>query len=63
MITLRLTNYTAQEVDKLAKMLSDMQKSLVPLCQHNPDCKRCPFRHLCVDLTQAGLYAEEYTPD
>ena len=63
MITLKLASYTQTEVDKLASLLDTLQKELHPNCKHHMDCKDCNFRHLCIDLAQATMYAEEYKTD
>ena len=60
MITLKLTAYSQQESNLLAEVLESTQKQLHTYCALNNDCKTCPIRHLCLDIAQATLYAEEY---
>lgn len=63
MITLKLSNYSKQEVETLAEKLKTLQAPLQSeYCEHNADCLKCPVRHLCFDLAQATMYAEEYNP-
>ena len=60
MITLKLATYSKIEVDELTKLLSTMQPHLHKHCLPNRYCKQCPVRHLCMDINQATMYAEEY---
>lgn len=60
MITLKLNPYSQKEVTKLAELLDSLQSELHKNCVKNDYCKTCDYRHLCIDLTQATMYAEEY---
>lgn len=62
MITLKLASYSKKEVDKLASILESIQPELHKECLPNRECKDCPIRHLCMDIAQATMYAEEYEP-
>ena len=61
MITLKLTNYSQKEVDLLTEVLYSIQPKLHKHCCPPRPCRECPIRHICMDITQAALYAEEYT--
>ena len=60
MITLKLATYSQEEANKLAELLVSMQPTLHEYCVEYRTCNECPIRHLCVDVSQATLYAEEY---
>ena len=60
MITLKLASYTQDEVNKLAELLDSLQPRLQVNCTKHQDCKNCPTRHLCLDIAQATMYADEY---
>ena len=60
MITLKLASYSKIEVDELARLLSAMQPALQTHCDPQIECHDCPYRHLCMDVAQATMYAEEY---
>lgn len=60
MITLKLATYSQAEVDELAMLLSEMQPHLHTHCNSNVECRDCQYRHLCMDINQATMYAEEY---
>ena len=60
MITLKLATYSQKEADELARLLESMQPELHKNCLPNRDCPQCPIRHLCMDIAQATMYAEEY---
>ena len=60
MITLKLSAYSEKEVKKLATLLDQLQPILHENCIKHTDCKTCEYRHLCIDITQATIYAEEY---
>ena len=60
MITLKLTNYSKTEVDELARLLQAMQPKLHTHCEPNIECRDCHYRHICMDINQATMYAEEY---
>lgn len=63
MITLKLASYSQEEVKILANLLEQLQPNLQSAyCASNLDCKCCPVRHICIDLAQATIYAEEYQP-
>ena len=63
MITLKLASYTKDEVNMLAELLDGLQKQLHPNCKTHLTCRNCPTRHLCIDLAQATMYAEDYKTD
>ena len=60
MITLKLSPYSQEEVDKLAELLESMQPELQTYCEKYTLCDECPIRHLCADVSRATFYAEEY---
>lgn len=60
MITLKLSAYSQTEVDKLANILRKTQQQLAENCKPSQACSDCPVRHLCIDISQATMYAEEY---
>lgn len=60
MITLKLASYSQTEVKELVMLLSKMQEQLHTHCDPNVDCKVCPYRHLCMDINLATIYAEVY---
>lgn len=60
MITLKLNSYSQKEVNKLAELLNTLQPHLHQSCTSHDDCKNCDIRHLCLDIAQATMYAEEY---
>lgn len=64
MITLKLSAYSEKEAKALATLLSSniyhVQHDLSIHC--NKDCYDCEYRHLCIDLAQAGMYAKDYVP-
>lgn len=60
MITLKLATYSQNEANELARLLAQLQLQLCEHCRTNSDCSVCPYRHLCLDLSQATMYAEEY---
>lgn len=60
MITLKLATYSQKEVDELARLLESTQPELHKQCLPNRECSACPIRHLCMDIAQATMYAEEY---
>lgn len=64
MITLKLSVYTEKESKTLATLLSNnryhIQHDLSNHC--NKDCYNCDYRHLCIDLSQAEMYAKDYIP-
>lgn len=60
MITLKLATYSQREAKELARLLEAMQPELHKNCLPNRDCTNCPIRHLCIDIAQATMYAEEY---
>ena len=60
MITLKLNSYSQKEVDKLAELLNTLQLPLHNSCASHDSCKNCEIRHLCLDIAQATMYAEEY---
>ena len=62
MITLKLASYSKTEVDELARLLSAMQPALQTHCDPQVECRDCAYRHLCIDISQATMYAEEYEP-
>ena len=62
MITLKLATYSKKEATKLAELLETLQKELHHNCTVHPNCKGCDIRHLCMDIAQATMYAEEYEP-
>ena len=63
MITLKLNNYTKEEVKELAHLLESLQPQLHTHCPPLRECRVCPVRHICMDVAQATMYAEEYTPN
>lgn len=64
MITLKLAVYTEKECKALATLLFNNRRAV----QHdwsvkcNNDCTNCDYRHLCIDLAQAEMYAKDYNP-
>lgn len=64
MITLKLSVYTEKEAKTLATLLYDnlyhIQHYLSNHCSKN--CSNCDYRHLCIDLAQAEMYAKDYVP-
>lgn len=60
MITLKLASYSQTEVNKLTELLNTLQAPLHESCKKFSDCKHCEVRHLCLDIAQATMYAEEY---
>lgn len=60
MITLKLATYSQTEVNELAMLLQKMQPHLHTHCNPGIECKDCTYRHLCMDINQATMYAEEY---
>lgn len=63
MITLKLSVYNQKEVEALAKLLSSARKTtMIRICLSRADnCQGCDYRHLCIDLAQAEMYAKDYT--
>ena len=60
MITLKLATYSQAEANELARLLQEMQPQLHTHCNPAVECRDCTYRHLCMDINQATLYAEEY---
>lgn len=60
MITLKLATYSQTEVDELARLLQLLQPKLHTHCEPSRPCRDCPYRHICMDINQATMYAEEY---
>ena len=63
MITLKLSTYSKREATILAQLLWNARYQLKDTkCLTNKNCENCDCRHLCIDLTQANMYAKEYKP-
>lgn len=64
MITLKLATYNEHEAQTLATLLSNASRQIdLSVCGKTSNrCETCNYRHLCLDIKQATLYAKEYKP-
>lgn len=62
MITLKLANYTQNEIDTLSLLLGKMQSHLHVYCKQHENCLTCPVKNVCLDLNKAQMYCETVTP-
>lgn len=60
MITLKMATYRKNEVQALIDLLTNCQHQLAPKCHSAPMCRNCDIKHLCVDITAALSYADDY---
>lgn len=64
MIRLLLASYSSEERSKLAKLLAEVQADIEKErgCERfgKQYCYDCPNRHICTDLLNASVFAEDY---
>ena len=59
MIGLFLASYKEEELTRLQELFQTTLNYVYSNCKTG-DCKSCPVRHICTDLTNAIDYISEY---